>query len=158
MEADHQCVVHGAEPLVGAHRAGAIEFAGRQTGADHGEAIEPGLGSDGSVIALIGEDTVIVDGPRDVFRHLVLADDLADPFTDLLSTLETAGLAPCCCGYCFEQGLGGPEQLLSLAGAILGQQRIAADHETLPGVGVAGDLHQVCFIEQRHLHVTVLHQ
>ena len=124
---------HRAEPLVGAHRAGAIELACRQTGADHIEAVEPGLGRDGRFIALAGEDTVIVDGPRDVFRHLVFADDLADPFTDLVSTLETALLAPCCCGYCFEHSLGGLEHLLSLAGAVLGQQRIAAHHETHRG-------------------------
>ena len=74
---------HTTEPLVGAHRAGAIEVAGRQTGADHVEAVEPGLGGDGGFIALPDEDTILVDEPREVLRHLVFADDLADPLTDL---------------------------------------------------------------------------
>ncbi len=81
---------HRTQPLVGAHRAGTVELALRQAGADHVEAVEPGLGGDGSLIAPIGEDTVVVDGPREVLRHLVLADDL--PLPDLPGACRAVSL------------------------------------------------------------------
>ena len=93
-----------------------------------------------------------------MLRHLVLADDLADPFTDPVGSLETVLLAPCGCGNGFKKNLSGLEQFLALAGAVLGQQRIAADHQALPGAGVTGDLHEVPLVKERHLHLTILHQ
>ena len=84
--------------------------------------------------------------------HLVPADDLAHPRPDLVLARQAALLAPGRRGNGFEQRLGGLEQRLALAGALLGQQRIAAHHQTLPGVGVARDLHQVLLVEQRQLH------
>ena len=44
-------------PLVRAHRAGTIDLVLRQAGADHVQAVEPGLGGDCGVIAPAGEDT-----------------------------------------------------------------------------------------------------
>ena len=156
MEADHQCVVHGAQPLVCPHRSGSVEFGLRQAGADHVETVEPGLGSDGDVITLPCEDAVVVDGPCEVLCHLVPADDPADPLCDLLLSLETALVAPCRRTDGLQQGLGGFKEFRALAGPVIGQQGIATDHEALAGVCVTGDLHQVCFIEQRHLDVTSL--
>ena len=51
-----------------------------------------------------------------------------------------------------------PEQIFPLARPLLGQQRIAAHHEALAGIGVASDLHQVGLVEQRQLHRARLHQ
>ncbi len=137
---------HGAQPLVGPHRAGTVELALRQ--ADHVE--ELGLGGDGSRIAPIGEDPLVVDGPREMLGHP--ADDL--PLPDLPGALETALVSPCRCGNRCEQGLGGLEQFLALP--VLGQQRVAA--EALAGIRIAGDLHQVPLVEERHLDIAGLHQ
>ncbi len=125
---------HRAQPLGGAPRAGPVECALRQAGADHGETVEPGLGGDGGVVSLGGENPVSVDGPRDVLGHLVRADDLAAPLPALPGPLEPARLAPWRCGNRCEQGLGGLKQCLALAGAGLGPQRGAACPEALaPG-------------------------
>ncbi len=132
--------------------------AGRQAGADHRETVKGSLGNDGGLVALKGEDIVVVDGPRDVLRHPVLADDLADPLADLLPSLEAARGAPCCLGNGLEQNLGGIKEFPALAGPLLGQQPMAADHETFTGIGITGDLHQIPVVEERHLDGTGLHQ
>ena len=72
--------------------------------------------------------------------------------------METALVAPCRCGHRFKQNLGGLESLPALAGPILGPQRVAAHHEALAGIRITGDLHPVFLVEERHLHVTGLHQ
>ena len=52
----------------------------------------------------------------------------------------------------------GGEQLLALAGALGGDERVAADDQALVRVVVGGDLGQVLLVEERELQVAVFHQ
>ena len=47
-----------------------------------------------------------------------------------------------------EQLLGGREQVLALAGALVGQDRVAAGDQPFAGEVVAGDLGEVLLVEQ----------
>ena len=61
-------------------------------------------------------------------------------------------------GDALEAGFGGREQFLALAPPALGEQRVAAHHQALAGVGVGGDLRQAALVEQRRLEGPALGQ
>lgn len=70
------------EVLVGLHCLGGIQPVGRHAGADHVQAVEPGLGGDGVLKAPPGQAAVSdVDG--DVLGHLVRVEHGADQEADL---------------------------------------------------------------------------
>ncbi len=54
--------------------------------------------------------------------------------------------------------LGGGEQRLALAGALVGDLRVAADDQPLARIGVGGDLGQIRLVEQRQLQLAALDQ
>ena len=95
-----------AQSLVGAHGVLGIELGGGHAGAHDVQAIEGGLGGDGVGLAVVGERG-LGDVELEVFGHLVLADDLADPHGDLLLGAQAPLLALCRGGNGSEQGFGG---------------------------------------------------
>ena len=85
---------------------------------------------------------------------LVLADHLADLDADRPGAGQPAGLDPG--DDRGEQLLGGGQQVLARAGAVGGQDRVAAGDQPLAGVVRAGDLGQVLLIEQGQLQRAVV--
>ena len=150
--------LHRTEALVGAHGRVGIERGLGHAGAHHVQSVQSGLGSNRRGVAPVGEEPLLVDGPREVLGHLVPGDDLAHPRLNLALAREAPLLAPGRRGNGCEHRLGGVEQGRALPRPLLGQQRIAAHHQTLAGVGIARDLHQVALVEQRQLHRRGLHQ
>src|SRR5260370_18465824 len=79
-----------------------------------------------------------------MLAELVTVFDAADGARDLVLAFG-AGAAGDLVGQLAERRLGGAQQILALAGAFLGQQRVAADDEPLAGEIGGGDLGQVAF-------------
>jgi hypothetical protein len=84
-----------------------------------------------------------------VLGQLAAAEHGADPQADRVAaaqrTMRTLhGLLDPAQG-----GLGGVEQVEALAGALLGQRRVAADQEALAGRVGRGDLGHFAGVEQR---------
>jgi len=84
-----------------------------------------------------------------VLADLAPVDDSPDADADLVRVLD-----PALAELVFDlgqEGVGGGQQILALAGALGGQQRVPAGDQPLAGVIRAGDLGQVLLVEQRHL-------
>src|ERR1700756_1936851 len=78
----------------------------------------------------------IGDGDVEMLGHLVAIDDLAD---GIATTQRPLGAAYA--GLDLAQLLlGGTQQLATFTRPLIGQQRIAADHETLARIVERGDL------------------
>jgi hypothetical protein len=84
-----------------------------------------------------------------VLAGVVLVDHLADGDPDLRGAGQPSGLDAG--GDGGQQPFGRLQQVLAFAGAIGGQDRVAAGDQPLAGVVRAGDLGQVLLIEQAHL-------
>jgi hypothetical protein len=143
------------EVLVGEHHGGGVELVGGHAGAEHVDAVQPGLGGDPGLVA--GDRQRIVgDGHLEVFGHLVRVDDLADLDPDLVRAVEPAGRDG------VDEGgthlLGGVEQRGAFAGPFAGQGGVAAGDESLAGVVEVGDLGEVThlLVEQRQLQGLVV--
>ena len=96
---------------------------GRHAGANDVEAIEPGLSRDRLVAAALGQ-AVIGDGQFEGLGHLAPLEDGSDRQADLGLAGQGAALAPGRHDDAREVALGGGQQILALAGALLGQRRV----------------------------------
>jgi len=92
-------------------------------GADDVDAVQGGFFGDLRLAAGYGE-AVIGDGDVEVLAGLVLVDDLAGLDADLGGAGQPSGLDAGDDGG--QQLLGGGQQVLALAGALLGEDRVAA--------------------------------
>src|SRR5207253_4572037 len=141
------------EVLVGGHHGGRVQLAGGDGGAEHIEPVQDGFGVD--LILLAGDgQAVIGDGDGEVLAGLVPADHLADIDPDGPGAGELAGLDPGDEGG--EQLLGGGQEFFAGAGAVGGQDRVAAGDQPLAGEVGGGDLGEVLLIEQGQLERAVV--
>ena len=85
---------------------------------------------------------------------LVCGDHLADLDADRPGAGELAGADPREEGG--EEFLGGGQQVLALAGAVGGQDRVAAGDQPLAGEVIGGDLREVLLIEEAELERAVV--
>ena len=128
--------------------AGASRGLRWDAGADDVDAVQGGLGVDLCLVAAPA-DGRLPDVEGEVLADLVLAQRPVGLDADLVGVAEPPGI-----DLAFDlgqEGLGGGQQVLALASALLGQQRVAAGHQPLPGVVRAGDLDQVLLVEQAKL-------
>ena len=127
------------ELLIGAHDPGRGELLGVDlTGADHIDPVKLCLLGNLLLLALIGE-SVIGDVHLEVLFDLVVIPHRTDRQADLSLTLQRARLDPAL--DLTQLLLGALKQLGALAGALAGDQRIAADDQPLAGIQLlAGDL------------------
>src|ERR1700741_3193894 len=138
------------QTFVGAHDRRAVEQAGCDVGAHDVDAIEQGLNVDRLAPALDYE-IGIGDGDVEMLGHLVAIDDLADGDADGIATTQQP-LGAASAGLDLAQLLlGGTQQLATFTRPLIGQQRIAADHETLARIVERGDLRWLASVEQRRL-------
>ena len=119
--------------------------------------IESRFGVDGLGLARIGEGR-LGDGDLEVLGHLVLVDDLAHLEADLGLAAQGAALALGGRGDARQATLGSGQQILALARALLGKDRVPTDHKSFPWIVRMGNLSQVFFIEKRHLDRPLLHK
>src|SRR5512142_1961558 len=115
--------------LVGGDCAGGVQGVFGDGGADDVDPVGGCFGADGGLVTLPGQLSG-GDGEGEVLGDLALGDDL--PGGDL-------GQVRLGCG----------QQVLALAGALGGQDRVAAGDQPLPGVVRGADLGEVLLIEQR---------
>jgi hypothetical protein len=136
------------QALVGPHGRGGIALSWRQVGAQHVDAIQCRLGGDRFVVA---RETEALVGDRDVEvlgdlapaeHHAERTADLGRAAQRLPGPLHTRLDAR-------QLLLGRRQQLVTLAGAFLGKQRIAAHHQALVGKLRIADLGHVAIVEQR---------
>ena len=140
----------GAEALVGAHGVGRPEFVGRHAGADHVEAVQGRLGVDAGLVAAVGE-VALLDGEFEMLADLELGDDLADLEADAGGAAQGPPDALGGGDDRVEQFLGGLQQGLALAGALGGQQGVAAQQQALAGKVRGSDFGEVLVVEEGHL-------
>src|SRR5262245_147151 len=138
------------QALVGAHRSGGIDSFGWHTGTQHVEAIERPLFGDRCVISLEGQ-RVVGDGKVEVLGNLSAADDLANGKTDLVSPAQGLALALDALLNLLQVLLGGIEQLIPLAPALLGESMVLTDDEALARKVRALDLGEIARVEKRQL-------
>src|SRR5262249_17916343 len=123
--------------LVGRYGAGGAELAGRDRGADDVDAVQGGLGVDGRLVPPPGQ-AAFADVEDEVLGDLVPVDDLPGPQPDLVRVFDPAG------AYLVldlgQEGFGGGEQVLALAGPLGGQGGVAAGDQPFARVVRAGDL------------------
>jgi hypothetical protein len=125
-----------------------VELAGGDGGAQHVEPVQGGFGVDLSLSAPRREAGVS-DVDVEVLAGLVLPDHLAHGDPDRPGAGESArGDAS---GDWGQELFGGGQQGRALAGAVGGQDRVAASDQPLSGVVRAGDFGQVLLVEQAHL-------
>ena len=86
------------------------------------------------------------------------AVDLAHPQGDLVAPAQRPALATGGRGDLVQFFLGGGQQLSACAGAVLGQYRVAAAHQPLPGKVRGVDLDEVLLVEQRQLQRAIFDQ
>ena len=137
------------EALIGADHVFGRQGFVLDAGADDIKAVEPGLVGDAGVVAGKGE-AVFGDGDVEQLGELVAVFDAADGARDLVLA-RGAGAAGDLIGQLGQRRLGGVQQILALAGAFLGQQRVPADDQTFAGEIGGGDLGQIALVEQREL-------
>ena len=118
------------EIFVGPDGRGGVERLGLEVGAQHIDAIERGFGVDLRGLALEGE-IVVGDGEDEVLGHFVTIDHGTDRERDLVLAAQRLFGAP-------DAGLNGSRffsvassNVSPLAGALVGEHRIAADHQAL---------------------------
>jgi hypothetical protein len=133
------------EALVGGDHGRGGQFAVGDRGAQHVEPIQRGFLGDLGLLARHGQ-AGIGDDDLEVLAGVVLVDHLADGDPDLCGAGQPPGLHAGDDGG--EQLLGGLQQVLAFAGAVGGQDGVAAGGQPLAGVVRAGDLGQVLLVEQ----------
>ncbi|MCY4259582.1 MAG: hypothetical protein OXC91_04890 [Rhodobacteraceae bacterium] len=106
-------------PLLATHRIAV------KAGTDDSDPVHLCFGCDEFGIALPGEDTILVNGPGDVLRHLVVTDDPPDLCTDLfrIPIIMMFGATL----YALGGKSNGFKQVLALAGVLPGKRGIAVD-------------------------------
>ena len=143
-------VLHAAETFVGAHRGGGIGLRGRQVGADHIDAVERGLGGDaGGFLAKLNASSVMV-----IWKCLAIwRRPSTAPTAWPIAAAPRSGLrARCTRAWMRARSFSvAASSSRALAGALLGQQRVLADHQAFARIVGAGDLGHVAVIEQRGL-------
>ena len=128
------------------HGIGGAEGVLRHIGAQDVEAVERGFGGDAGRIA--DEAQVIVgDGDLEVLGDLAAAEHGADRQADLGGAAQWLAGAPNAGLDGDQLLLGGVEQLATLAGALGGKRRIAADDQPFAGIVRAGDLGEIAIVE-----------
>ncbi|MYG28233.1 MAG: hypothetical protein F4213_19800 [Boseongicola sp. SB0677_bin_26] len=129
--------LHARERLVRIDRGLRPHGLRSQAGADHVDAVEPGLGGD-PVLAAAPGDAVVGDVDLEMLAHLAAVHAPAHTAVDRRPALEPARAHrrrdP------VQRRLRGPEQVLALAGPLLPQPRVQADHQPLAGEVRARDL------------------
>src|SRR4029077_14429400 len=124
------------------------ELLGGHRGAQHGDAVQGGFGSD-LIVSAFGGEAGVGDPVVEVLAHRVLVDDLADRDADGVGADGTAGVDA---GDDRIQEFGGRvEQLFAFAGAFGRQCRVAAGDQPLTGVVGVSDLGQILLVEKRPL-------
>jgi len=93
-----------------------------------------------------------------VLAHLVTTQQAADPQRDAGLAAQRIARPPGRSDDVVKLALGGGQQFVALARALLGHQRIAAGDQTFARIGRVGYLRQVPLIEQRELKGAALHQ
>ena len=141
------------QALVGGDGAGGVEGVRGDGGADD---VDPVGGASASMVAWSRRQD---RRPSAMSRMKCLATlRLLITFpafsADLVRVLEPPGRD--LGGDLAQVGLGGGQQVLALAGALGGQDRVAAGDQPLAGVVRAGDLGQVLLVEQRQLQRAVV--
>src|SRR5258708_2668128 len=106
-------------------------------------------GGDPGVVAGEGE-AVCGNGDVEQLGELVAVLDAADGAGDLVLALG-AGAAGELLGKLTECRFGGLQQILALAGPLLGQKRVLADDEALAGKLGSSDLGEIAFVEHPEL-------
>ncbi len=145
------------ESLVAQHHIVAFEGVFGQAGAQHVDAVEGGFGGDRVVVGGEGEG-VVGDLDGEVFGHLVVVDDLADPQRDRVLAPQWPGSSAGGGRDGGEFFFGGGQQLAAFAGALFGQHGVVAAHQPLAGKLRGADFEQVLLIEQRQLQRALLDQ
>src|ERR1700741_3700717 len=88
----------------------------------------------------LDDESGIGDGDVEMLDHLVAIDDLADGDADGIATTQRP-LGAAYAGLDLAQLLlGGTQQLATFTRPLIGQQRIAADHQTAARDGARGRL------------------
>lgn len=101
-------------------------------------------------VALIGK-TILSEGELEVLGHPESADDFAHAQPDPSLTLQGAFASLGGSDDRIELALGGLQERLTSACALLGQEGILTDDEPLAGIGRTRDLGQISLIEDREL-------
>ncbi len=99
---------------------------------------------------------VVADVEPQVLAHFVAADGLAHTQPNRILAFEPTG--PASFDYLFQLTLGRLEQLLALAGPVLGQGRVLAHHQPLTRKPGGGDLDQIALVEQAQLEIATVDQ
>ena len=139
--------------LYAADHGGGVEFVCGDGGAQHVEPVQGGFGVDLVLPSFDGQGG-IGDGNGEVLAGLVPADHLADLDPDGPGAGKPAG------GHAGDDGgeqfLGGGEQVFAVAGAVGGQDRVAAGDQPLAGEVIGGDLGEILLIEETELQRAVV--
>ena len=128
-----------ARGLVGVDGLVGGDGVGGEAGADDVDAVEPGLGGDAGFVAGPGE-VVVGDGDGEVLLDLAAVGLAPEAVADPVPSAQLRAGPADDAGDLLEGGLGGAEQVLALARALVAQARVEADHEALAGEGGAADL------------------
>ncbi len=144
-----ECALDLFEALVGAHDVAGWQRSRGNARAQDVEAVERGLGRDLGGLARVTEAGVR-DLDLEVLLDAVALERRADREADLVGALKRAALDALL--DLLEAALGRLQQVLALAGALGGDQGVAADDEALAGVVLGRlDLGQVLLVEERQL-------
>src|SRR6266508_1975731 len=115
----------------GSARAGRVQGCRRDGGADDVDAVQGSFGVDLGLVA-VPADRPLGDLDHKVLGDLVFAQRPVGLDTDLVGVAEPPGIHLLL--DLGQEGLGGGQQVGSLAGTLCGQQRVAAGHQPLAGV------------------------
>ena len=131
------------------HGSGAWAWPRRRLArAKHVDPVQTRFGFNPLGVALIPQPGV-VELPRDVLAHLVSPQHPSDLASELRRPQGRAGAPRRLACDPFQPRFGRGQQLLALARAFLGQQRVAARHQALARIVRRDDLGQVLLVKQR---------
>ena len=105
----------------------------------------------------MGREAVFGSGNVKVFGELVAVFDAADGTGDLVFSVGAAAVGDLV-GELAKCRLGGAQQILALAGPLLGEQRVLADDQAFAGKVGGRDLGQIALVKQRELESTGVEQ
>jgi len=143
------------QALVGGDRGIGVERLPGEAGADDVQAVERRLGVDAALLALPAEAGV-GDREFEVLGHVVVIRATPRPQGDRLRPAQRVALTRHGCGNRRQLGLGRRQQLGPLAGALFGQQGVAAHDQALARKVFAVQFQQIALIKQRGLEGAVL--
>ena len=138
------------QALVGLDDGGRAQELGRHGRAHDVESVERGLFRDLVRAPAIGEDPV-GDSELEVLGHLLRVHHPPCPQADRGGRAQATAADHA--GDLRERLLGGRKERLALAGALLGERRVATHDEPLAGKLRTRDLDEVALVEERELEI-----